>query len=103
MRIRAFQYVILVLFAAVVLGACTLGTSSTTAEDTPANAAAQKQGDTTKTGTIRKQGTLYTIETAPGQYETIDSLAVDLAAYENQSVKITGQYSGDTLFVGKVE
>ncbi len=100
---RGAQFVMLVLVASVVLGGCSLGTSSTTAEDAPTNAAAQKQGDTTKSGTIRKQGALYTIETAPGKFETIDSLAVDLTAYENQMVTITGQYSGDTLFVGKVE
>lgn len=100
---RSVQYVFMVCIAAVLLSACSLGTAPTTAEDTKPSGAAQKQGDTTKSGTIRKQGTGFSIETSPGKFESIDSLAVDLAAYDGQSVTITGQYSGDTLFVGKVE
>lgn len=100
---RGVQSAALVVLSALMLGACTLGTSSTTAEDASAGAAVQKQGDTTKSGTIRKRGTVFMIETTPGMFESIDSLAVDLSAYEGQLVTITGQYSGDTLFVGKIE
>ena len=100
---RTVSSLILVLVAAVFLSACSLTTSPTTAEDAGSNDTAQKTGDTTKSGTIRKRGAVYMIETAPGKFESIDSLAVDLAAYENQQVSITGEYCGDTLMVEKVE
>ncbi len=97
------QFASIVLIAGMVFSGCSLGTGPTTAEDSKPSVAAQKQGDTRKSGTVRKQGAVFMIETGPGTFESIDSLAVDLAAYENQVVTITGQYSGDTLFVGKVE
>ncbi|MBU0576058.1 hypothetical protein KJ654_00140 [Patescibacteria group bacterium] len=66
-------------------------------------AAEQKRGDTSKTGMITQSGTTFFLNVTGQQAEIIESYAVDLSAYVGQTVTVTGQYSGDTLFVGKVE
>lgn len=66
-------------------------------------AADQKSGDTTKTGTVSTAGGKYFLA-EPGQPpREIESYSVDLAGYVGQTVTVTGQYSGDTLFVGRVD
>lgn len=64
---------------------------------------AAKSGTTTKTGEISKQGDRYYIEEAGQSPKEVDSYAVDLGMYLGQTVTVSGQYSGDTLFVGSVE
>ena len=100
----------IVLGTSLVLAGCT-ATQSTTApagsvdsagQDKP-NAAEQKVGDTVITGAISQVGEKYFI-TVPGQTpKEIESYLVQLPDYVGKTVTITGQYSGDTLFVGKVE
>lgn len=62
--------------------------------------------------TVTKSGTL-TIATPPGDDYThiildggelvkLNSYSVDLSAYEGKSVRVSGQYSGNTLFVDTV-
>ncbi len=63
----------------------------------------QKKGDTIKTGKLIKIGAQFYIQEPGKSPAQIDSYVVNLSSYVDQSVKITGQYSGDTLFVGKVE
>lgn len=64
----------------------------------------EKSGDTTKTGVIMKAGELYFLnEPDSNKPLPIDTYSVDLSQYTGQRVKVTGQYSGDTLFVGKIE
>ncbi|MCA9369281.1 hypothetical protein KC721_03200 [Candidatus Woesebacteria bacterium] len=62
----------------------------------------EKSGDTNKTGMLVKQGEKYYIKAASGEMEEVDSYSVDFSQYENQNVSVTGQYSGDTLFVGSI-
>ena len=63
----------------------------------------QKSGTTTKTGKLTgSAGKFYFSQNGETPQE-IDSYSVDLSAYVNQTVTISGQYSGDTLFVGSVE
>lgn len=89
----------------VLLGACVNNTNSTTAgeEVQPKTAVEQKQGDTTKSGMLVEKGGKYYIQTQAGVLEEVESYAVDLSAHVGQQVTATGQYSGDTLFVGKIE
>lgn len=61
-----------------------------------------KVGDTQKIGTVVSSGGRYLLETDSETLE-IDSYGYDLAEYLGQKVQITGQYSGDTLFVGNIE
>ena len=66
-------------------------------------AAADKQGDTSKTGAISEAGGRFFIQPTGGQSEEIESYNVDLGEYVGQTVTVTGQFSGDTLFVATVE
>jgi hypothetical protein len=81
----------------------TTGTTGTAAEQGGAPKAEEKRGDTVKSGVITSAGSSFFIKTAAGQPELIESYAYDLADYVGQNVTVTGQYSGDTLFVGKIE
>lgn len=63
----------------------------------------EKVGDTTLTGKITKVGDKYFITVSGKQPQDLDSYSVDLSQYVGKTVTVTGQYSGDTLFVGKVE
>lgn len=68
-----------------------------------APAATEKSGDTVKTGVISEVGGIFMLKEGAKQPIEIESYAVDLSAYVGQTVTVTGQYSGDTLFVGSVE
>jgi predicted small secreted protein len=64
----------------------------------------EKKGDTVITGPVLKTNDMYFLSDPESPTPVhIDSYSVDLAEYEGKTVKITGQYSGDTLFVGKAE
>lgn len=71
--------------------------------NTQVPAADQKVGDTTKTGTITQSGDMFFITVMGQEPEQIESYAVDLKKYVGQTVTVTGQFSGDTLFVGSVK
>jgi len=92
----------LIIVSSLTLAACTGGEEVTTPSES-GTAVEQKQGDTTKTGTITEVGGNYFITEAGGQPLQIQSYSVDLSAYVDQTVTVTGQFSGDELFVGKVE
>jgi len=77
--------------------------NAVTAPVSGAPSANQKSGTTTKTGKLTSNaGKFYFSENGQTPQE-IDSYSVDLSAYVGQTVTISGQYSGDTLFVGSVE
>ena len=65
--------------------------------------AVEKVGDTTKKGIISASGGRYYLAESGQTPKEIDSYAVDLSAYVGKTVTVTGQYSGDTLFVGSIE
>lgn len=76
---------------------------TTTTTKSTGSAIDQKKGDTTLSGTLTKTGDQFTL-TAPGQSpKTLDSYKIDLNQYAGKKVKVTGQYSGDTLFVSLIE
>jgi hypothetical protein len=63
----------------------------------------EKSGDTTKSGKISKSGEkFYLQETGKSPIE-INSYSIDINQYVGQTITVTGQYSGDTLYIGKVE
>jgi len=95
-----------VFLSAVLLGSAILfagcGQQTTTKQEVQ-RSANEKVGDTTKTGTISTVDGKYFLTEAGQVPKEIDSYAIDLAAYVGQKVTVTGQYSGDTLFVGNIE
>jgi hypothetical protein len=75
---------------------------STAVQPSPKSATA-KTGDTTKTGKIIKASGKFFLQETGKQPAEIDSYTLDLDSYVSRTVKVTGQYSGDTLFIGKIE
>ena len=65
--------------------------------------AADKAGITTKTGEISSTGGRYYLQESGQSPKEIDSYVVELETYVGQTVTVSGQYSGDTLFVGSIE
>jgi hypothetical protein len=65
--------------------------------------ATEKVGDTTKTGVISFSDGRYFLAEAGQTPKEIDSYAVELSEYVGKTVTVTGQYSGDTLFVGSIQ
>ena len=91
------------LLASVSLAACTHTASPASDSSDGAPGIEDKQGDTTKNGTLVKQGEKYYIKAETGEMEEVESYSVDFSEFENQRVSATGQYSGDTLFIGKMD
>lgn len=93
------------------LAGCTLpGMSSTT--KTPATspapagaapAANQKAGTSSKSGRVTEAGGKFFLNVTGQPPVEMDTYSVDLKQYVGQSVTVTGQYSGDTLFVSEVK
>ena len=94
----------IILIGALVLAGCTKEKPSDTSVSpkTSGSVVEEKVGDTTKTGIISVAGERYFITEPGGSPKVLDSYAVDLSEYIGQTVTVTGQYSGDTLFVGEV-
>ena len=99
----------MVLIAALVFGGCTEKTTQPASGGSVGGnkasgvpAADEKSGDTIKTGVISQVGTAYFLAEAGQSPKEIESYVVDLAEYVGQTVTVTGQYSGDTLFVGEI-
>lgn len=105
MKHSKFLLIGLVIASSLSFAACMPGAdvsnSNNPTEISPA--ANEKQGETTKTGMISEIGGVFYIAVAGQAPEMIESLAVDLSQYVGQEVTVIGQYSGDTLFVGRVE
>lgn len=62
-----------------------------------------KVGKTTKTGQVIQLGGKYNLQQAGQLPIAIDSYSVNLSTYVGKTVTITGEYSGDTLFVGAIQ
>lgn len=98
----------LIIGASLMLAGCTAASTTTPEknldmERAQPDAAEQKVGDTTMTGSISQVGEKYFITVAGQTPKEIESYLVQLQDYVGKTVTITGQYSGDTLFVGKIE
>lgn len=63
----------------------------------------QKQGDTTMTGQITESNGVYFISNPGGTPQVINSYSVDFSDFLGQTVTVTGQYSGDELFVDQIK
>ena len=82
---------------ALVLGGCTGGSK------VPSTTEKLEQNVVTRPGTIStKVGSVYLLSTTDG-IVNITSTKVNLDSYLKKSVKVTGMFSGSTLYVDKVE
>jgi len=92
---------VLLLSSALVFSGCT--STATPSEELAPGVSTEKSGDNELTGTIVKNGDKYYIKPSGQPQQEVDSYNIDLSSFENQTVTITGQYSGTTLFAGKVD
>ncbi len=107
------KYILGLIVSTVILAGCTqAATPANDSAQPPAEgvmkasdtkSAEEKVGDTVVTGMISKVGEKFFITAAGQTPKEIDSYAIKLDEHVGKSVTITGQYSGDTLFVGKVQ
>ena len=96
------KMIIIFLTAAALIGLGMFAFSKLKSTPTPPTTN-QKVGTTTKTGIISSSGGVFYLQEAGQTPKEIDSYTVELSDYVGQSVTVSGQYSGDTLFVGSVE
>jgi hypothetical protein len=105
MKKSTFFSLICIMGAAVFLTACggraTAPEMGATTIDSPA--ANEKTGTTSKTGKVIRTGDKYYLEMMGKDPLEIDSYTLDLSTYMGKTVTVTGQYSGNTLFIGQVE
>lgn len=94
--------IITLLVSSFMLGACTGATNSPSTNSSDGDSS-QKQGDTTMSGTIKAAAGKYYLEAMGQTPMEIDSYTFNLADYVGREVTVTGQYSGDTLFVGEIK
>ena len=97
--------VVLIMTSVLLAGCASSGPTAATSSNTGAStnaAAATKVGTTTKTGMVKKVGKTFILQVG-NQSIGVDSYNVDLSQYAGQTVTVSGEYSGDTLFVSKVE
>ena len=92
----------------------TLGFAGCTSRQLPATQTSQpasqedslpgaKVGKTTKTGVVSKANGKYYLDVTNQPLLEIDSYSIDLSDYAGKTVTITGEYSGNTLFVGEIK
>jgi hypothetical protein len=62
-----------------------------------------KVGETSLSGTLIQQGDEFFISRSGEEPTSLDSYDIKLNRYIGKEVTVTGQYSGDTLFVKEVE
>lgn len=98
---KTFLTLGIVIASSVLLSACQAGTPNTDTsldQTTPEN---QRSGFTTLQGTVQTQGATTLLqqgtETTP-----LQSYSLNLSEYDGQEVTVTGQFSGDELFVTEI-
>lgn len=82
---------------------CSSSSTTTVPSPSPSGsvAATNKKGTTSKTGKLSKVGNGYLLQSG-NQTVGVDSYNIDLNQYVGQQISVSGEYSGDTLFVTKV-
>ena len=74
-----------------------------TNEDVTPGQSSEKKGDTTLSGKLTNKGGKYFLEQTGKQPQPVESYSITLSDFVDQKVTITGQFSGDILFAGKIE
>jgi len=98
------KIVTLLIIAAIVMLVVLLGKVALSKLKSTSNpTTSQKVGTTTKTGVISTSNNVFYLQETGQTPKEVDSYTVELSDYVGQTVTVSGQYSGDTLFVGSVE
>src|SRR5689334_5328053 len=103
MTVCRFAQLALALFGSTILFVgCTSSTKPAQSQDGAVSMTTEKKGDTTLSGKLTNTGGKYFVERVGQAPQEVNSYGVDLSVYTNKNVTVTGQFSGDTLYVGKV-
>ncbi len=62
----------------------------------------QKNSEVSMTGMLSKNGELYFITDSAGALHDIETYSVSFDEYIGKTVTVSGQYSGNTLFVTEI-
>lgn len=98
---------LLILSTSLLLGACSPTTTPQTKPDlaspnTPIDLKTEFP-DVTLTGTVIQAGTRFSLSSSGKPPVELNSRKIKLVDYVSKIVTVTGQYSGTTLFVDKIE
>jgi hypothetical protein len=92
-------------FSTISLSACTLQqsiNSSVNSRDSDVGAIEEKSGESEMSGRVVVSGNKVYLMKTNGEQVEIDSYSLDLKSRQGEMITVTGQYSGETLFVGKI-
>ena len=62
----------------------------------------QKNSEITLTGMLSKNGRLYFVTDSSGTLHDVETYSVSFDEYVGKTVTVSGQYSGNTLFVTEI-
>lgn len=74
-----------------------------TSTPTPDAQPTVRVGDTTLSGKLTQSGDKFVLLDSTGKQTEVDSYKIEFTDLVNKDVTVTGQFSGDTLFVSKLE
>lgn len=63
----------------------------------------QKNKDISITGVLSQNGEFFFVTDQAGTIHDVETYSVDFSAFVGSTVTVSGQYSGDTLFVTEIE
>ncbi len=100
MNKKLFAFFIIVVMSGTVFSGCSLlqGGSETMKNDEYE----QKNSEVTLTGMLSKNGDLYFVTDSAGALHDVETYSVSFDEYVGKSVTVSGQYSGNTLFVTEI-
>ncbi len=90
------------IFAALIVASLLLG-GCTPSAPSPTTNLETESPNVSLTGTVIQAGTKFSLNQPGKPPVELDSRKITLPNYVGQTVTVTGQYSGTTLFVDKVE
>lgn len=94
---KKFILPLFILSTSLLLGACSPATKTT-----PTNLETESP-NVTLTGSLTRAGNRFSLTSTGKAPIELDSRRVNLGSYAGKTVTVTGQYSGTTLFVDKIE
>lgn len=86
---------------AVLLSGCAVGQQETTGQ-TPAANLEDKNTEIEVSGVVSGSGENFFITDGSGKVHSVDSYSIEFANLVGTTVTVSGQYSGDTLFVSEL-
>lgn len=100
MNKKSLTLLVVLVFSAGFFSACVKGNSTT--DSMNSTGLEQKNQDISLSGTISKNGELYFITDSAGAIHDVETYSVDFELYVGKQVTVTGQYSGNTLYVTEI-